>query len=157
MKKLGAVLGLLLFLPASSLATGIDWGVRAGLTVDPDQIHVGGHADLGPIAERVSLIPSAEVGFGDHLTVFALNFEAAYRFETNWEAWSPYAGGGLGIFFVDYDSDTLQGDGDTEVGPSILGGIERGMSSGGRFFIETKVGLNNAPDLKFTVGWTFGR
>lgn len=157
MKKLGVVLCLLALLPASSFARGIDWGVRGGLTVDPDQVHVGGHADLGPVGNHVSLIPNLEVGFGNDLTVVALNCEAAYRFETKWEAWSPYAGGGLGLFFINYDNNGVGSDGDTEVGLSILGGIERGMASGGRFFVESKIGLNDAPDLKFTVGWTFGR
>lgn len=36
------------------------------------------------------------------------------------------------------------------------GGIEKGLSSGDRFFIEGKLGLvDESPDVKTTVGWTF--
>jgi opacity protein-like surface antigen len=132
------------------------WGPRIGLTVDPDQVHFGMHLDFGNFAERVRFQPNFELGLGDHVTVAALNFEGAYRFRSNWAAWTPYAGGGLGLNFVSWDDEYARGDNsDTELGLNILGGVERGLSNGDRFFAEIKFGLGDSPDFKFTVGWTF--
>jgi len=133
------------------------WGPRLGLTIDPDQVHFGAHADFGNFAQRLRFQPNFELGIGDDLTVGAANFEVNYRFRSQWDVWTPYLGGGIGIIFIDRDSNGIGDDSNTELGASIVGGIEKGISGGDRFFIETKIGLADAPDLKFTVGWTFGR
>ena len=139
---------------APARATG--WGPRVGLTSDPDQVHVGVHLDSGDIARRVRFQPNLEIGFGDHLTTTALNFEAAYRFSDHWEAWKPYAGGGLGLNWYSWNNDVPGHDNtDMETGLNLLGGIEKGISGGNRFFIEAKLGLADSPDFKATVGWTF--
>jgi hypothetical protein len=130
------------------------WGPRLGVTVNPDQFHFGMHLDAGNFAERVRFQPNIEVGVGDHVTTVALNFEAMYRFRKRWDVWTPYAGGGLGLNFFDWDHG--YGDSsDTELGVNALGGIEKGLSNGDRFFLELKLGLANSPDFKVTVGWTF--
>jgi hypothetical protein len=153
----GALVSALCLAGAAGRAgAGVPLGVRAGYTINPDQIHFGGHLDLDLLG-RIRLRPNLEIGLGDNLVLAALNLEGNYRFGTEREAWNPYVGGGLGINFVDPDNDALAGDSRTESGVLILAGLERGFASGGAFFIESKVGLANAPDLKFTVGWTFGR
>lgn len=132
------------------------WGPRLGLTFSPDQFHFGAHTDFGAFAPRVRFQPNVEVGLGDNLTLVTLNFEAAYRFRETWDVWSPYLGGGLGLNFASYDSEGLDDDTSTDLGVSVLGGIEKGLSSGDRFFVETKLGLvDESPDVKVTVGWTF--
>jgi len=132
------------------------WGPRVGLTVDPDQVHFGAHLDFGNFAQRVRFQPNFELGFGDDITLAALNFEAAYRFRSNWAIWTPYLGGGLGLNFYSWDDGhNLGDDSDTKVGLNILGGVERGLASGDRFFVELKLGIGDSPDFKFTVGWTF--
>ncbi len=130
------------------------WGPRVGLTVDPDQVHFGLHADFGNFGRHVRFQPNVEVGVGDDVTLVAVNFEAAYRFSGNWDVWSPYLGGGLGVNFTSIDNRRGD-DTDSDVGVSVLGGIERGLSSGSRFFTEVKLGLSDAPDAKITFGWTF--
>lgn len=155
--SLGLALGAAVFVLLPGVAeAGIDLGIRGGLTRSPDQVHAGGHIDLGPIGNHVSLRPNLEVGVGDDVVILALNFEATYRFRSQWQVWSPYVGSGLGVNFVDPDNDALAGSPSTESGPLLLLGLDRGFSSGGRIFLESKIGLANAPDLKFTVGWTFG-
>jgi len=131
------------------------WGPRVGLTVDPDQVHVGLHLDYGVFGPRVRFQPNVEVGFGDDITLVAFNFEAAYRFRDRWDAWTPYLGGGIGLNWVNYDAGPFQDESDTDFGMNVLGGIERGLSNGNRFFVEAKLGLVDSPDAKFTVGWTF--
>jgi hypothetical protein len=41
------------------------------------------------------------------------------------------------------------------LGVNLLAGIEKGLRNGDRFFIESKVSLNDVPDVKVAVGWTF--
>lgn len=128
-------------------------GPRIGITTEPDQLHLGAHMDFGNFARHVRFQPNIEVGVGDSQLLFTANAEAAYRFATRWEAWSPYAGGGLGVRI----RDLIEGPGgsDSDLGLSVLGGIERGHVNGGRFFMELKLGLVDAPDAKATIGWTF--
>ena len=127
------------------------WGPRVGVTIDPDQIHFGFHLNMGEFAKNVRFQPNFELGFGDDVTVAAINFEASYYFNGAWEQWTPYAGGGIGVNFTDFD----EGGSDTDLGLNILGGIERSLSSGDRFFLELKLGLADSPDAKVTAGWTF--
>jgi hypothetical protein len=129
------------------------WGPRLGLTVDPDQVHFGAHWDFGHFARRVRFQPNVEIGLSDDVTIAAFNFEAAYRFRSRWDVWAPYLGGGPGLSIINRDGPG--DDSHTDVGFNIVGGIERGLSDGDRFFTEFKLGLIDAPDVKMTMGWTF--
>lgn len=129
------------------------WGPRAGVSIDPDQIHLGAHLDLGDLAEHLVLLPNIEVGMGDNATILTAMFEVDYRFQENWGSWRPYVGGGIGPVFLwvnDFSS--------TEFGLTIQGGITRRLKGRpGLFFIELKLGLSDAPDMKFSVGWLFAK
>lgn len=130
------------------------WGPRIGLSFNPDQVHFGTHLDFGQFAEHVRFQPNLELGFGDDVKLFAMNAEASYRFSSRWDVWSPYLGGGVGVNVKSFDV----GDDErtqTDLGVNLLAGVEKGLSSGDRFFFEGKVSLNDAPDVKLTVGWTF--
>jgi hypothetical protein len=132
------------------------WGPRLGLTINPDQFHFGGHLDLGYFAEHIRFQPNLEIGFGDNVRLVAVNFEADYRFASRWDVWTPYLGGGLGINIYDWNSNHhAHGSSSTDLGVNMVGGIERGLSNGDRFFIEAKLGLADSPDFKATIGWTF--
>lgn len=162
MKKNILITGFLLFL-SSSIVMAQDnrmgfrgWGPRMGLTVDPDQLHFGAHADFGYIAERLRFQPNFELGVGDNMTLAATNFEVNYRFRKDWDVWTPYLGGGIGVLFIDRESGRFGDESQSEVGVSILGGIEKAISARDRFFLESKLKFVDMPDLKLTMGWTFG-
>jgi hypothetical protein len=129
-------------------------GPRLGFTINPDQFHFGGHIDFGEIATNLMMVPNLEIGVGDNLTTIAPSFELDYRFRSDWGVWSPYLGGGTGPIFY----STRHGGSDTQFGLYIQGGIMKGLTgrNSGYFFVEAKLGLADAPDAKFTVGWTFG-
>ena len=137
------------------------WGPRVGLTVGPDQIHFGAHVDFGNFARHVRFQPNLELGLGDHVTLVAINLEAAYRFQSRWDVWTPYLGGGLGLNFGDDDGGHgwrgrwWHDNSNTDIGLNILGGVEKGLRSGDRFFAEAKLGFAGSPNLKLTFGWTF--
>ena len=130
-------------------------GPRVGFTINPDQVHFGGHIDFGEITTKLMMVPNLEIGFGDHLTTIAPSFELDYRFRSDWGVWSPYLGGGMGPVFYSYRHDGSN----TDFGAYVQGGLMKGLSgrNSGYFFMEVKLGLIDAPDAKFTVGWTFGR
>lgn len=130
------------------------WGPRVGLSLNPDQVHFGAHLDFGNFARHIRFQPNLELGFGDDVKLFTANAEAAYRFSSNWDVWTPYLGGGLGANVKSVDSKGSNSS-QTDLGINLLGGIEKGLSGGDRFFIEGKVSLNDVPDAKITVGWTF--
>jgi hypothetical protein len=132
----------------------LGWGPRIGLSVNPDQVHFGAHIDFGNFAKHVRFQPNVEFGFGDHLNLFTLNAEAAYRFSSRWDVWSPYLGGGLGANIKNFDNGNNNSS-HTDLGVNVLGGIEKGISDGNRFFLEAKFSLNDIPDAKITAGWTF--
>ncbi|MDM7915779.1 MAG: hypothetical protein ACE15D_17675 [Candidatus Eisenbacteria bacterium] len=132
------------------------WGPRVGATLNPDQFHFGAHLDFGQFANHFRFQPNVELGIGDGSTLAALNLETNYRINSTWESWSPYIGGGVGVNFVGSEDKGLTGnDTDTQLGLNVMGGLERGLDNGDRFFGEAKVGFADSPDLKLTVGWTF--
>jgi len=130
-------------------------GPRVGLTVNPDQVHFGGHIDFGDLAENLMMLPNLEIGFGDDLTTIAPSFELDYRFRSDWGVWTPYLGGGIGPVFY----SAKHGGSASELALYLQFGIGKGRSGSqsGHFFIEGKLGLVDAPDFKATVGWTFGK
>lgn len=132
-------------------------GGRAGATISPDQVHIGIHADLGTIVERVRLQPNVEIGFGDNVTTIAINPEAFYEFPVEGN-WKPYAGGGLGITIYNFDvpENPLYNidDSQTEIGLNLLGGVQTKISDRTGLFFEAKVGVGDIPDFKATAGFT---
>ena len=121
-------------------------GVRAGVSVDPDQFYVGGHYETDELIESVYLRPNLEVGFGDDVTTVAVNIEAIYKYALrNHRDTRVYAGGGPAINFYDRDNES-----DAKGGLNLLGGIEFG-----KYFFEVKGGLFDSPNLKVGIGYTF--
>ena len=145
-----AVLGLLL--AATPAAAQVDFGVRGGLSVDPDQAYVGLHAETGPLVERLRFRPNAEVGLGEDLTLVGLNLEFVWKFRRARSGWGIYAGGGpaINVFFLDRGRF---GDDNTEMEPGMnfLVGLEHDEG----LFFEFKLGALDSPDLKIGVGYTW--
>jgi hypothetical protein len=136
----------------SGTALAGPFGVRAGITVDPDQFHVGGHYDAGFVGTNLRVVPNIEVGFGDNITLVCLNGDLLYDFPN-----SPWAvGGELGINFWNWDSGVAGvDDNETDIGLSAVGNYRLALSSGKPLLLEAKLGISDSPDFKFTVGWFF--
>lgn len=129
-------------------AAAQDPGVRAGVSIDPDQFYFGGHFETGPLVDRLHFKPNLEIGFGDDIILFAANMEFVYKFPLE-RGWSIYGGLGPALNIYTYDDDSR--DTDTEPGLNIIVGFEH---SRGLMF-EFKIGTIDSPDFKFGVGWTF--
>jgi hypothetical protein len=152
-------IGVLSYRPA---LCSVGVGPRLGATIDPDQVHFGGHVALGEFYPGWVFQPNVEVGVGDDLKVVALNLETVYRFSEMVGEMGLYGGLGVGVNFIDFDKDVEfldhRGgfdDDDTEVGLNLLLGLEKTIQNRDSFFGEIKVGLADSPDFKLTFGWTF--
>jgi hypothetical protein len=129
----------------SSPAAAQDAGVRAGVSVDPDQFYFGGHYETAALVDRLRFRPNVEIGLGDDVTVVGLNFEFAYHFPSR-QSWNFYAGAGPALNIFDFDNNT-----ETEGGFNILFGVEHRQG----LFFEFKVGTVDSPDIKFGVGYSW--
>ena len=127
------------------------WGVRAGVSGDPDQFVFGGHLETGPLAERLVFRPSGEIGLGSDLTVIALNFEFAYKLPRDGRSWAPYIGGGPALNIFNFESRRFRDDTAVEGGFNLLVGVEHRHN----LFTEFKVGAMDSPGLKLLVGFSF--
>lgn len=132
-------------------------GPRIGISMDPDQLVLGGQLDLGELAPDLTFAPNLELGFGDDITTIQINGDLHYHFLVQGSAWRPYVGGGLGVAFYSFDAPPgFQGDdSQTEVGLNIIGGAIVPTRAGSRFFAELKLGIADLPDIKILAGWNF--
>ena len=145
---------LLATVAAAHAETAIPWGFRAGYTGDSDfqQLFVGCHAEVARPFGNTGLQPSLEIGFGDDIFVIALNLDLFYQFtELAQKDWSFYAGGGVAINH--FNPDGLSSH--TEFGLNVAGGVGLMISRSNRLFTEIRIGLEDSPDFKISLGLTF--
>jgi hypothetical protein len=143
---------LLLFTTGAGQAR-TTWGLHGGFSSNPDQFVVGPHMNLAAVGERVYIVPSGEVGFGDHVSTIAFNGDVQYRFAVRKSKVHPYAGGGLTLLLANPDGP---GGSSTNLGVMALGGIFFGEMNGRPMFVDAKLGLTDeVPDWKFQFGFNF--
>jgi hypothetical protein len=140
-----AICAALFVIVSATTASAQGVGVRAGVSVDPDQFYFGGHYETEPLVDRLRFRPNVEVGLGDDVTLVGLNIEFAYYFPTK-TPWRFYAGGGPALNIIDFHDNT-----DTEAGFNFLAGAQSRQG----LFVEFKIGLDSSPELKFGVGFTW--
>jgi hypothetical protein len=142
-----AALGAAIVAAAPAAAQDLEFGARAGVSVDPDQFYFGGHVQTEPLIDRLRFRPNVEIGLGDDTTLVGFNVEFAYFFPTR-SPWQLYAGGGPALNVINRDDDTR-----SEAGLNVLAGVQH---TGGLFF-EFKVGAFDSPEFKFGVGYSWKR
>ncbi len=145
-----ASFSLLLLAGPAAYAQQPGTGLRAGVSSDPDQFYFGAHFDTGPIYERLSFRPNAEIGVGNDVTTVAGNFEFVYWWPIRRHPWSIYAGGGPAVNLFRF-SDARGGDSEVDPGFNIL----FGAAHRGGLFAELKLGFIDSPEVKFGIGYTW--
>jgi len=140
-----------LLLAARPAAAQSGFGLRAGASSTPDQFYFGAHVDVKEIVERFWFRPNAEVGVGNHLTLFSLNGEFVYDVPLKSSTrWVPYFGGGP-AFLIGTVSTPVGRFTDTGGGFNFVGGIRQRKG----FMGEIKLGAIDSPDFKMGIGWTW--
>jgi hypothetical protein len=122
------------------------FGLRAGVTANPDQFHFGPHFVTDPLIGNLTFRPNLEIGVGSGVTTVAGNVEFAYGIPVAKTDASVYIGAGPALNVYHLRSDTHTGG-----GFNILVGVEHKNG----LFGEIKVGAFDSPDFKFSVGFTF--
>ena len=130
------------------------WGVRGGISSDPDQFVVGMHLEMGEMAENLFLVPNFDLGLGDDATVLTINPDIVYRMNVV-GAGHLYFGGTLSLVYVNVDTKGVSGDNDdTELGIAGIAGYRFPMEN--PFFVDLKLGIiDDYPELKVMAGYTF--
>jgi len=161
LRKLSLVVALALvaLVPAVAGAQTLEgFGPRVGLSVDPDQIVLGGQLSIGGFDPDWSFDPSLELGFGDDVTVIAFNLDGYYHMRLTDSDWRPYVGGGLGIANISFDLPApLEDDSDTEVGLNLALGAQVPHGDAQRWFGELRfwLGDSDLPAIKVIAGVNF--
>jgi hypothetical protein len=147
--------GLLVLGTAAAPAAAQDlafrgWGIRGGVSDDPDQVIVGVHANMGEFIPNLRFQPSLELGFGDDHKIFTLTAPAFYRYALN-RTFTVYGGGGLALG-LDRDDD----NGGTEfvISPELAGGFEWPAATGD-VFVELGLLGGDLPNARLMLGWSF--
>ncbi len=126
------------------------FGIRGGITADPDQGFVGGQIQspgLTPMG-NLSVRPGVDIGFGSSVTIVAGSFDVIYRATLPSSKWTPYFGGGPGVTYV-HDDFQHRAHG-------VFNGLA-GMQHDSGIFAELKIGSGTGPGLKATVGYILKR
>ena len=130
------------------------WGLRAGLAESPDQIVLGVHWNLGDVFKNTRFSPNVEVGFGDDATVVAGTAALHYVFNTA-STVRPYAGGGVSVGWLDFDTPHGENDSEIEVALKAIGGVEWKMRGNNAFGLELALHVGDIYDVQFMATWTF--
>ncbi len=139
------LLAMICILSGSATAqTG--FGLRAGVTADPNQFHFGPHFISNPLIGHLTFRPNLEIGVGSHATTVAANLEFAYGIPIPKTNTSMYIGAGPSLNLYRHSPNTNTGG-----GFNVLIGVEHKKG----LFGELKVGAFDSPEVKFSVGYTF--
>ena len=132
------------------------WGLRAGVTDDVDQVVGGAHFNLGEFVPHLRFQPDVQLGAGDDHTTIYGTAPVYYRFGTE-TRFTPYAGGGVSLGFVDRDLPAGSNADDTEfeIGGKVTGGMEWPRPEGQAFFLELSLGFGDVHDAQFVAAWSF--
>lgn len=125
------------------------WGVRAGVSDNPDQLVVGAQFNFGEVYRDVRFQPSVDLGLGDDQKILSAALPVFYRYPAS-RAFTLYGGGGLAVGYIDYD----RGDSDFDISPLLAGGLEWPVAPG-RLSLELSLTGGNLPAAKLMVGWMF--
>ncbi len=158
MLKNWLVIGALALVPVAAHAQAMvtSAGPRGGLSMNPDQIALGGQLSLRGFAPDWSFDPNFELGFGDGVQVVQLDLDARYHMRLEGSEWRPYVGGGLGIAFASVDNAPGFADNsDTGAGLNLVGGFIIPTRSANEWFLELRLGVGDIPDLKIMTGVNF--
>jgi opacity protein-like surface antigen len=159
----GAALALLAALvlsggPAAAQDLGYrGWGVRGGVSDDPDQIVLGAQVDFGEFLPDLAFRPHADLGLGDDTTVLTLGLPVLYRLPIEGN-FTVYGGGGVAVGLVDQDDEDegrRDDDGtEVEIAPLLSAGIEWPVGRGD-LGVELNAAGGDLPGVKLVAIWGF--
>jgi len=132
-------------------------GGKIGTGLSPNLFMLGAQAQFGPIfSQHLLFRPNIEFGFGELTDMYAVNLEAAYRFNTTFHGkWTPYFGMGPSLNFINQSAssgDVSFSDFNYKTGFNIFAGGQKNKT-----FVEMKTSLwsAEAPVFRLFIGYNF--
>ena len=147
---------LFLLMPAqeAQAQTEIQIGPRIGIDVgDIEELFIGAEARVKSESIPVLIAPAFDYYFASSgvedvsVTVFAIDINALYEFGVDNQAFTPYAGGGIGIIrqSVDFDGPDFGfgsfGGSTTDFGLNLVGGARFMLDSSIEPFAQAKINV----------------
>jgi hypothetical protein len=148
-----AVLALVILLGMGSSAlaqeapSGLGFGLRAGMGLDPDQFVVGAQFSLGKSLKIFRVVPSVDAGFGNSLTTIDFNADFLARLLVENTSFGFYGGGGPTLAFIDRSG----GNGSWEFGISLVAGLQVPIIPKKATNIEARFGILDIPDFRLLL------
>lgn len=133
-------------------------GGKIGFGFSPELFMFGPQAQFGPFfSDRLLFRPNVEFGFGELTAMYAVNAEAAYRFNSTFhgQKWTPYFGMGPAFIFLNQSASSGNisfSNFNYKTGFNVfVGGQKR------KTFVEMKTSLwsGKAPVLRLFIGYNF--
>lgn len=139
--------------------SGLGFGLRGGLGLDPDQAVLGAQVSLGKALQLFRFVPSVDVGLGD-VTTFSFNGDLLLRLVVEESSVGLYAGGGPTVTRFDRDDPGdgpgPSGDADEwELGLTAVGGVQLPLLRDHATNLEGRFGIGDAPDLRILLAIIF--
>jgi hypothetical protein len=127
------------------------FGIRAGLSADPDQFVVGIHFESPGLTQtgHLTFRPSLDVGSGDNDTRISGNFDFVYWAQFPDSSWSAYFGAGPAIVY-DHNDFNSHAHG-------AFYGLTGFQHSSGVFFEVRAGGGAGGSGLKTFVGYSISK
>lgn len=143
----------------TEVSIGPRLGIPVGDLADGSSVFFGAEARVD--SEALPVVANGSFDYylteSDNVSYIAVDLNALYEFGVDNQAFTPYAGGGLAITRVSFDSDSefVESSSDTEIGLNLAGGARFPLGS-----IEPFVQLNatlggDAQRLGLTGGLLF--
>jgi len=141
-------------LSGSVLASKVRFGARAGATISPDAVSLGGHAAIVDLADlpQLRIEPAVELAVGEEgrISYWMLRFfgHAKYMFDVEDLPIQPFPLVGLEVSYARVSGPV--DDGDLKVGLNLGGGVEYQG-----FAVELFFGIGSVPDVTVSFLYTF--
>ncbi len=135
------------------------FGVRGGVSLDPELVLIGVHTQFGPFFSRnLFFRPNVEFDFGEVTKLFGVNAEFVYRLPitSRFSKYGVYFGGGPAFNFAEQSfghNELSFSDFRYDSALNILIGIQ--YRSGLFAEVKSSVYANPAPSFRMLVGYTF--
>jgi hypothetical protein len=145
-------LTVLIFSPTAHAGFGDGVGLRAGFGIDPDQFVAGGQMVFGNPLKIARFAPSADIGFGDEITIVSFNGDLRLLFSPPGSRAIVYGQVGPTIAIL----NPKNGDSDTEIGLTLSAGLKIPMGQRNFYTLEGRIGFGDIPDFRVLLGLQFG-
>ncbi len=122
--------------------SGLGFGLRGGIGLNPDQVVVGAQLSLGRALQIFRLVPSVDFGFGENATTVAFNADFLLRFIIENSSFGFYAGAGPSAVYNDFRVI----DSRWEIGINLVAGTQLPLSRRFATNIEARFGAVGDPD-----------